>query len=266
VKQPLIRIWDCHTHLSGFPGDTPEARMAALVELADRMGIERFVTFMGWPFDTDPSPDELVRQNDQVLQALAHWHDRALGFAYVNPRHEQASLAEIDRCVRDGPMVGIKLWVAVRASDPRLDPIVERAAELSALIFQHTWYKATGNLPGESTGADLAVLAHRHPRAQFLCGHTGGDWELGLPAVRERPNVAVETGGSDPTSGMIEMCVRELGAERIVFGSDTSGRSLATQLGKVQGARISEADRGLILGGNLRRLVAPILAKKGFAP
>ena len=68
----------------------------------------------------DPSAEELRRQNDQVLQALSHWHHRAFGFVYVNPKHVEASLREIDRCVRDGPMVGLKLWVAaVRLSRGR---------------------------------------------------------------------------------------------------------------------------------------------------
>ena len=30
----------------------------------------------------------------------------------------EASLAELDRCVRDGPMVGVKLWVARHCNTP----------------------------------------------------------------------------------------------------------------------------------------------------
>ena len=60
-------------------------------------------------------------------------------------------------------MVGVKLWVALRCNAPQLDPIVQRAAELKALIFQHTWLKIGGNEPGESTPFDLCELARRHP-------------------------------------------------------------------------------------------------------
>ena len=151
TEPPRDRIWDLHCHLSGVPGRTPDELMTALVARADRMEIERLIVFMGYPTVADPSPDELRRQNDQVLQALSHWHDRAFGFAYVSPNHVEASLREIDRCVRDGPMVGIKLWVARRCDDPAIDPIIARATELKAVIFQHTWIKITGNLPGEST-------------------------------------------------------------------------------------------------------------------
>src|SRR5258708_33060764 len=126
------------------------------------------------PWSQHPTPEKLRQENDQVLQALQHYHDRAFGFVYVSGEHVEASLAEIDRCVRDGPMVGIKLWVARRADAPELDPVVKRATELKAVVFQHTWIKVTGNLPGESTPMELATLAVRHPGAALICGHTGG--------------------------------------------------------------------------------------------
>src|SRR5262249_27484813 len=223
----------------------------------------RVCVYMGTTFSYDPSPAEFRKQNDEVLQALSHWHDRAFGFAYVNPKYVKESLSEIDRCIRDGPMVGIKLWVAVRASAPVLDPIVEHAAELKAVVFQHTWLKITGNLPGESTPMDFAALAARHPRASLICGHTGGDWEQGIRAVRAHRHVAVDLGGGDPVAGITEAAVRELGAERVLYGSDAGGRSFASQLAKVQGAHISEEAKQLIFAGNLKRLLGPILKAKG---
>jgi predicted TIM-barrel fold metal-dependent hydrolase len=59
------------------------------------------------------------------------------------------------------------------------------------------------------------------------------------------------------------MAVRELGAERVLFGSDAGGRSFASQLGKVYGAEVSEADKRLIFGQNLKRILTPILREKG---
>ncbi len=256
-------IWDLHCHLNGVPGRTPEERMAGLVRFADRMGIDRLVVFMGFPFLEDPSPEQLREQNDQVLQALSHWHDRAFGFVYLSGNHIAFSLQEFDRCVREGPMVGIKLWTAKRASAPEFDPIIERASSLKAVIFQHTWLKVGGNLPGESTPFDVVALAARHPTVPIICGHTGGDWERGIRAIRASRNVFADMAGSDPTAGLVEMAVRELGAERVLYGSDTGGRSFASQLAKVTGADISEAARRLILGENLRRMMMPILEAKG---
>ncbi len=259
-----FEIWDAHVHLSGVPGATPEERLGRLLEFADRLGIRRVCVFMGLRWSYDPSPEEFRRQNDEVLRAIAAFPHRAFGFVYLNPKHTTASLEEIERCVVEGPMVGIKLWVAERCHSPLLDPIVARAVELQLPILQHTYLKATGNLPGESTPQDLAELARRHPRACFIAAHSGAQWEVGIRAFKPHRNIHAELCGFDPTNGVTEMAVRELGAERVIFGSDAGGRSFASQLAKVLDADISPHAKELILGGNLKRILAPSLARKGF--
>ena len=256
-------IWDLHCHLSGFEGRTPDEKMAQMILYADRMGVDRLCVYMGYPFDYDPSPETLRAHNNQVLQAISHWHGRAFGFVYLNPKHLQFSLDELNRCVRDGPMVGVKLWVAQRANTPELDPIIERAAALKAVIFQHTWAKTNGNLAGESTPMDVAELARRHPSVPIVCGHTGGNWEIGVRVIRGVKNLYSDLAGSDPTAGYVEMAVRELGADRVIYGSDVGGRSFASQIGKVMGAQIPQAARDQIFAANLRRLMTPILEAKG---
>ena len=262
-----MRIWDLHCHIagSGLSRDpTPEGRLATLVELADRMGIERLCVYMGMRFSPDPSPSDMRRDNDEVLRAIERFPDRAFGFVYLNPKHTDASLAELERCVAKGPMVGVKLWIAERCSAAELDPIIRRAGELKAVIFQHTFYKITGNGPGESTPDDFAELAARHPDVPLICGHTGADWERGIEAIRHLGNAYADLAGSDPVAGFTEMAVRELGAERVIFGSDAGGRSFASQLGKVFGARLPDSTKQLIFCGNLKRLMLPILTAKGI--
>lgn len=257
-------IWDLHCHFSGVSGDTVEQRAAQLLEYGDRMHVQRLIFFMGWPWSQTPEPAEFRKQNDQVLRVLERWPDRVMGFAYLNASFPDESLAEIERCIQDGPMVGVKLWVGKRCSTEDIDPLIRRCGELNALVFQHTYLKITGNLPGESTPQDLADLATRHPHVPLICGHTGADWTLGIRTIRQFPNVSVGISGSDPTAGFVEMAVRELGAERVLYGSDIGGRSFASQLAKVYGAEITDAERTLILGGNLRRMLKPIMHSKGM--
>jgi predicted TIM-barrel fold metal-dependent hydrolase len=262
---PPFPVWDLHCHLLGTPGRTPEEKMAHLLEVADRHGIEKLCLFFSLSFKATPSPDDLKADNDYILQAMSHWSDRVFGFCYCSGQHVDASLAEIERCVAKGQMVGIKLWVAQRADDAGLDAIVEAAAKSKAVIYQHTWLKQNGGqLEGESTPQDLVALAKRHPDKHFICGHTGGQWELGIRAVRTQKNISVDLAGSDPTASITEMAVRELGAERVIYGSDVAGRSFASQLAKVYGADISDAAKRRILKDNLKDLIAPALtAKRG---
>ncbi len=265
-KADIEEIWDLHGHLAGVIGTTPEKRMERLLEYADRMGIARLCIYMGMTFSYDPSPEEMKKQNDEVLRALQIAGKRALGFVYLNPKHGRACLDELNRCVADGPMVGIKLWVAMHADAQELDPIIERAIELKAVVFQHTWLKVTGNLEGESTPMHLAKLAVRHPAATLICGHAGGDWEQGIRAIRSHANIYADLAGGDPVAGLTEMAVRELGPSRVLYGSDVPGRSFATQLAKVKGAGISGDHQKLILAGNLKRILLPILTRKGLEP
>ncbi len=259
----MMEIWDFHCHLGGVPGSTPEARLEKLLKYADRLGVTRLCLSLGMDWSDDPSPESMRQSNDQVLRAVRAHPDRAFGLAYLNPKHTQASVDELNRCVHDGPMVGVKLLTALRCHTPELDPIIARAVELKAPILQHTWLKIGGNFAGESTPMDLAELAARHPTAALVCGHTGGDWARGIRVIRPLRNVCADLAGSDPTAGFTEMAVRELGAERVLYGSDAGGRSFASQLGKVFGADIPEQAKKLILAGNLKRLVRPILKAKG---
>jgi predicted TIM-barrel fold metal-dependent hydrolase len=259
-----MRIWDLHCHLSGVSGLTPEERMSQLLRYADRLGVERLCVYMGMKWAQDPSPEELVKSNDDILRALAKYPDRAFGFVYLSAKHIEASLKELERCVAQGPMVGVKLWVAQHCNVPEIDPIIRRAAELKAVIFQHTWFKTGGNYVGESTPDDLVQLAARFPEVPIICGHTGGNWELGIRAIRNRKNLSADLAGSDPTAGYTEMAVRELGVDRVIYGSDGGGRSFASQLAKVHGADISDADKQKIFCDNLRNMMLPILTAKGI--
>jgi len=255
------RIWDNHVHLTG-PG-TPEERAARLLKYADRMGIDKLILSLEAVRDRDPPPERFRKDNDGIMQANRVAPDRLFGFAYVNPKHVEESLKDLDRCLRDGPMLGVKLWVALECNDPRLDPIMRRLGELKAAMMQHVYFHAAGNPPGESTPAQLAELAARHPNVPMIASHTGNDWERGVRAIRATKNVYAGLAGFDPTAGVVEMAVRELGASRIIFGSDASGRSFASQLSKVYAADIPESDKRLILGGNIERVLGPMLAAKG---
>ena len=64
---------------------------------------------------------------------------------------------------------------------------------------------------------------------------------------------------------MVDYAIKELGPDRLVWGGHGPSRSYATELGKVLDADLSRADRMKILGGNLRRICAPIFRRKGIS-
>lgn len=251
----LEGVIDCHVHPTAAKGEGPERCAEEMLRFADRMGIEWLGTSLGPNFIQQPTPAEIEADNDFNARLIACHPDRFFGYANLNPNFLSHSLAELERRVADGPFHGIKLWVAICCDHPSVDAICDRAAELRAPILQHTFFRTGGNMSGESSPADIAELAARHPDATFIAAHAGLNWERGIRAVARQANVLVDTCGFDPEAGYTEMAVRWLGAERVVYGSDAAGRSFASQLAKVYGADITDEDRRRILRGNMRDLL-----------
>ena len=224
-----------------------------------------FFSHVGIGTTKDNEFEKNIRTHPQlILKPLERWPKLLLGMIQLNVDDVAASIDALNRWLRDGPMLGVYFASGGRGSQacthPNYEPLVKRISELKGVIMQHTWFITGGKAsPTMSTPSELAELAAKFPDQKFICAHAGGEWERGIRAVRDSPNVLIETSGFDATAGFIEMGVRELGAERIVFGSHLPSRSLGTELGKIVGADISEKDKFLILGENYRTLLKPIL-------
>jgi predicted TIM-barrel fold metal-dependent hydrolase len=264
-----MRIWDLHCHLPSrhMAAGTLTEQLGRMLQIAGRVGIEKIGVFLRTGKPDGPSSDR------EILRALTRYEGRAFGFVWCDLFDVKGSIDKLKRWVGDGPMVGLKLGgYSGICSKSEYDPVFQQAIELQAVIYQHTWIKlggdpphpGGGNLPKESRPEDLVQVAARHPDYPMICGHAGGDWELGIRAVRASKNLFLGIGGGYPTRGMVEMAVRELGADRIIYGSDVTGRSFASQLGKVHGAGIPEHEKSLIFSENFHRLLRPILEAKGI--
>ncbi len=268
------RIWDSYfTPAYSHPGADGSSALIADVERSlpaiRKAHFEKLCYFphVGIGTTNDAAYEELAQSTpDVILKALKQWPDLLLGMIQLNANNVSASLDALNRWLRDGPMVGVYFPGgdpgSMTCTHPNFDRLVPRIAELNGVIMQHTWFKTGGKQgPGESTPSELAELATRYPEQKFVCAHAGGEWERGIRAVQNSPNILIETSGFDATAGFIELAIRELGAERIIFGSHIPSRSLGTELGKIIGAEISEHDKKLILGENFRNLLRlrPIL-------
>jgi predicted TIM-barrel fold metal-dependent hydrolase len=200
-----------------------------------------------------PTIEELREANRRVYRLMEQHPGQILGYSYVNPMLGQASLDEFRHCVEDLGMVGMKWWVAVRANDPRGDMFYAQASEYGVPILLHAWVKATGNTPpGESFPDDLRQAAQRFPETSFIMAHRGGDWQYGKKAVRDLSNMCVDISGPNEM-GIIEEMVADIGADRLVYGTDNVDASFF--VGMVNGARITDAERDQIFCGTAQRLL-----------
>ena len=229
-------IIDAHAHI-GVPLETIKGARQVL-DIADRFGVQWMGLSMGPLMLRNPTRKQVRESNDHVLRLMKHWPDRFAGYCYLNPKHGRSSRDELHRCY-DAGMRGIKLWIACGCDDPLVFPVVEWAIELQVPILQHTWHLAGGNPVWHSRPDQLVTLAQRYRQATFIMAHVGGNWAYGARAVRHCENILVDTSGGNPELGQMERALEYLGPHRILFGTDAHGRSFASQLARIDSAKLS---------------------------
>jgi len=247
-----MNIFDFHTHFLDIRNLDGE-----LADLAEKWRMRAAISCLGLNgrLLAEPSLDAVQRCNDKVAAWSAKYPQVFYPFCYINPKHGLNAVREIRRCRRVHRMKGVKLWIACRCSDRRLRPVIEEAAALNLPVLQHAYARTSRNLPGESYPEDVAELSVKYPQAKIIMAHMGFDWQRGVDAVKPCRNVAVDTSGFDPESGSVEYAVRQLGAGRVIYGSDAPGRDILCQIGKVVSANISEVDRTRIFFRNAESLL-----------
>jgi predicted TIM-barrel fold metal-dependent hydrolase len=133
--------------------------------------------------------------------------------------------------------------------------IFEFAARHRAVVLAHS---------GGANSEPLAFVpfANDFPEMKLILAHLGhmdiGDHKQQVLAIQasRRGNVFTDTSSSKSVlSGLIEWAVREIGADRILFGTDTPLYFAAAQRMRVEQAEISQQDCRLILAENARKLL-----------
>jgi uncharacterized protein len=155
-------------------------------------------------------------------------------------------------------MIGVKLYNQFKYSDRVLFPVAEQCIARGVPFLGHSSHTTDPVLrqaqPDASTGEDFCALARRYPELLLIMGHVngGGDWEYAIKLLRDCPAVYLDTSGSVLDSGTIELAVRELGAGRVVFGTDTT---MEGGVGKILSADLSPQQREDIFWRNLQGIL-----------
>jgi len=252
-------VFDAHGHI-GHEGSMGIARMQlpwidadGLVGTMDRCGIDHCIVST-WSGITHGDADS----NDITLRAVRRHEGRLLGYGCINPRYPHEAQQEVERVLGSGAMVGYKPYPPrqqVPLTDIRHRPMLEWADRSGAPVLCHGGLSG----PGSVTPEHLYHVAAMYPGAKFLLAHTGSSWALAealVPVARRRPNVYAEITYTSILYGMVEYLVRELGRERVLFGTDCVMRDAAPQLGWAAWARIPLEDKRLVLGGNMADILS----------
>ncbi|MFA5309853.1 MAG: amidohydrolase family protein [Dehalococcoidales bacterium] len=226
----------------------------------DEVDISVIVNY-GWS-----TPALCLETNDYIMESVARYPRRLIGFGAVSSLTEDISLREIERCVNGG-LRGIgELRPDTQGLDyarkDLLKPFCYLLLKHKLIVLTHASEPVGHIYPGKgnATPGLLYSFINGLPDVPVVCAHWGG----GLPFYTLMPEVraALENVYYDTAISPylyrpeIYRQVSQLtGADRIIFGSDFPVIAQSRVINEIKAADIPEDARQEILYGNAARLL-----------
>ncbi|MCU1569957.1 MAG: amidohydrolase family protein [Naasia sp.] len=234
-------IIDSHSHIGTRIGSHQTG-----AELADRMdaaGVDLACIF---------PHVEAGFSNDEVDVAMTERPDRFIPFMALNPWVGRSAVEELHRRADRGYR-GIKLHPTIHGYNlgdlALLAPILDAARERALIVIAHGASDVLNAPPA------FAKIARAYPEVPLLMAHSGvfQMHEEAIEAAREHPSLYLEC--ARVPAYEISVQIRELGPEKVVWGSDSPFCDYTWEYQKVSRTVDSEEARLLVCGGNLARLL-----------
>ncbi len=244
---------------------SPKAKIATADELIasmDKDGVDISVILNGgWA-----THELCVETNDYILESIARYPGRLVGFCTVQLQSLEAAIAEIERCVRGG-IKGVgemrpdtQLFGLAEQQAP--EPFIEVMREHKLILLTHAsepvghQYQGKGSI----TPDVLYPFITSFPDLTVVCAHWGG----GLPFYALMPevkdaisNIFFDTAASPflYSPRIYSQVVQLVGADKILFGSDYPLLTQSRLLKEIGSLDLPRETKNLILSGNARRLL-----------
>jgi uncharacterized protein len=244
---------DAHNHV-----DEQTRNAHDIVRSCDRLGI----SYTAVSIPNGKNPQEIRENNNIVLKAMKAFPNRILGQCYINPVFKKEALEEMNRCIGEGMVMLGELYNAVKINDPLYYPVIERCIDLKIPILMHAtstfanWWKGypLAKPTTASVGEDFVDISKRYPEAMIIHGHIGGGgiWEYVCKVLHDAPNIYLDTSGSVCDEAMIDMAIKHIGVNRLLFATDVNFES---GVGKIMWANLTEEERKKIFFDNFNNLL-----------
>ena len=233
-----------------------------LVATMDAEGVDKAVTF-GFPWR---SKETSRRNNDYILDAMARYPDRLIGFCCLDTADPDAA-REVERCLAAG-MGGVgELAFYCSAMDcvclDCLADIMATCRRFDRPVMIHTNEPVGHQYPGktDNTLAQIYALVKRYPENRIILAHWGGGiffYNLLKKEVRQTlTNVWFDTAAS-PYLYRPEIYGRAMalaGEDKILWGTDYPLIKPGRYFDEIGRAGLSERQRSMLLGDNAAALL-----------
>lgn len=246
-------IIDSHMHLGPSASYlSMDMSLEGLLHQMDRLEIERGISahHLGLMDEYEASVTESIRAFEQT-------GGRIYAYYCFSPLHPDAGLATIRANYGNPVFRGIKIHpsgCAVDADSERYRPIWELARELKLPIISHTWNISYYHPSQKSAFAGkFEKYVSEYPDVTFTFAHSGGRYDGVLEAVRigkAHKNCYFDIAGDINGSGVLDYLYDNLGADRILYGSDCYMIEQRPMLGVILGSRLNAAEKEKVLRYN----------------
>lgn len=193
---------------------------------------------------------------NEEARSIVPQTDGLLQWVIVNPLQPE-TYGQAGRMLQDAWCAGIKIHPEEHGYPINLHgrAIFEFAAKHRAVVLTHSGEK--NSLPGE-----IVPFANDYPEIRLILAHLGCGWD-GDPSYQvraiqasKRGNVFVDTSSAQSIlPNIVEWAVGEIGAERLLYGTDTPLYFTPMQRARIDHADICDEDKRLILRENAVRIL-----------
>jgi predicted TIM-barrel fold metal-dependent hydrolase len=190
--------------------------------------------------------------NDYIAQVVKQYPKRIIGFGQVNPREHNAP-DEVRRCVEDYSLKGLKLHPTMHGyhfvDHGLIDPIFAVCSEYKLPVLVNALDDPF------VTPLGIEEIAKGFLEVPVLIAHMGTVWNVteAILVAGRTPNIYLETSSTQLIE--VRMAYRDVGAEKLIMGTDWPGSDFEMERLKMRKAIPDAADRALVEGGNLTRLL-----------
>lgn len=226
---------------TNVPAEEQQRVLAAILANEDAAGIERVVVM--------PSPT--AHPNNRVLAAAVQHEPRVLPCCQVNP-HDADALDEVEYAVTNLGMRMLKLMPVLyncSLDSPIAHQLMRKAREHQLIVNIHSGGEHCHPL-------QIGALAHRYPETPIIMDHMGyRAWvHDAIIAAQDNPNIYLGTTLASFEPSMIVRAIKEIGPERVIFGSNLLAAYADLAVEAIRRERLDQSVEALLLGDNLARL------------
>jgi len=220
-------IFDSDSHMSPYRNHDKAIDAASLNRLFEEAGVDRALTWLM------PQGVKDVSESNKYIYESAKTYKRFMPFGWANPKEGlDKAIADVKRCLLDYAFPGVKLNGAQNGyliDSPEAMTVCEEIAKLGGIIAFHIGV----DFPDNTHPNRAANVAKAFPETTVLMVHMGGcgDPDVGREVIelaKVHKNMVLV--GSSIDISRVKLAIDELGAERVLFASDSPFHSFDDSL------------------------------------